>query len=83
MNPSCQVFRKTPTGERDVICLCSERGYADMVAKSVALIASEPNKKIYVTGYQVDWWTSSEAGGGWYDAYWRDEDGKLCSESRN
>lgn len=76
-----QVFHKTPTGENDVICLCSEKEYADMVAKSVALIAV-PNKKIYVTSYQPEG-PCSEAGGGWYDAYWRDEDGKLCSESRN
>lgn len=52
--------------KRKTICVCQSKKFATKIAKSLA----ERNAKIYVT--YVDAY-------GYFDAYWRDENGELKS----
>lgn len=61
----------------DVLCLCNESKMAETIAKRLVMGAEKPNIKVYVSG--VYYGGEFIYGGGWYDYYWRDENGELKS----
>lgn len=72
-----EVYDKTESGEVETICVCGDREMATIIAKTLAMAAKRPNTRVYVTGVYHP--GSLIPGGGWYDAYWRDGEGKLRS----
>lgn len=59
----------------ETICLCDTGEKARTIAKDLAMGSEKPNVKIYVTGiYRPG---DMIPGGGWYEVFWRDEEGKL------
>ena len=61
----------------DVLCLCNKRKMAETIAQRLVMGAEKPNIKVYVSG--VYYGGEFIPGGGWYDVYWRDENGNLRS----
>lgn len=72
-----EVYDKTETGEIETICVCGDGQIATIIAKNLAMAAKKPNTKVYVTS--ISYPGDFVPGGGWYDAYWRDENGNLRS----
>lgn len=70
-----EVYMDGDDNKTETICLCDTGEMARIIAKHLAMHAKKPNTKIYVTGiYRPG---DFVPGGGWYDAFWRDGEGKL------
>lgn len=72
-----EVYVHGEDGKVETICLCNSHEMASVIAKRLVMGAEKPNIKVYVSG--VYYGGEFIPGGGWYDVYWRDEDGKLRS----
>lgn len=72
-----EVYTHGEGGKTETICLCNSHQMADTIAKRLVMGAKEPNIKVYVSG--VYYGGEFIPGGGWYDVYWRDENGNLHS----
>ena len=72
-----EVYTHGEGGKAETICLCDRHKMASIIAKCLVMGAKEPNIKVYVGG--VYYGGEFVSGGGWYDVYWRDENGKLNS----
>lgn len=70
-----EVYVRNPDGSVDTVCLCDSRQMAGVIAKRLVMGAKEPNIKVYVTSISNP--QDFVPGGGWYDVYWRDENGKI------
>ena len=70
-----EVYMHGDNDQTETICLCSSREMAQIVAKHLAMNAKKPNVKIYLTGIYHP--GDLIPGGGWYDVFWRDEEGNL------
>lgn len=72
-----EVYTIGDKSDINTICLCNSRAMADIIATRLAMCAKDPNVKVYVSG--VYYGGELIPGGGWYDYYWRDENGELRS----
>ena len=72
-----EVYMDGYDGKIETLCLCNYGEMARTIAKDLAMGSEKPNVKIYVTGiYRPG---DLIPGGGWYEVFWRDEEGKLQS----
>lgn len=72
-----EVYAHGEDWEVETICLCNSRKVARTIAKRLVMGAEKPNIRVYVRG--VYYGGEFIPGGGWYDVFWRDEDGNLRS----
>lgn len=72
-----EVYTYGDDNQIETLCLCDTGEMARIIAKNLTMHAKKPNLKIYVTG--INYPGDFVPGGGWYDVFWRDEEGKLKS----
>ena len=72
-----EVYTHDENGQIVTLCLCDMGEMARIIAKSLAMHEKKPNVKIYVTS--INYPGDFVPGGGWYDVFWCDEEGKLQS----
>lgn len=64
------------------ICVCKDLDFAVIIAKTLALYANPtPNGRVYVSNVGRDAPYDIVPGGGWYECYYKDENGDLQTES--
>lgn len=74
---NCEVYTYDDDGKIETLCLCETGEMARIIAKHLAMCAKKPNVRIYVTS--INYPGDFVPGGGWYDVFWRDEEGNLKS----
>lgn len=70
-----EVYTYDDNNQIVTLCLCDMGEMACIIAKSLTMHDKKPNVKIYVTG--INYPGDFVPGGGWYEVFWRDEEGKL------
>ena len=70
-----EVYIHNPEGGVDTICLCDSHKMAGVIARALVRNAKEHGIKVFVTSVSDP--QDFVPGGGWYDVYWRDENGEI------